>query len=154
MKLTNTRKEGSLLSITLLCSLMFIACPTLAQAEGILETNPTLYTERTIILTSGSSTSREYQPGKANTLIGVLTFGPGTLDITLKKVDTRNDFVSMYVMGYPTSPAFVPNIGVTPAEISESIELGDTLGGVGIVFIFTSISSSKSFVSKLSLELK
>jgi hypothetical protein len=112
------------------------------QAESPSAVDPALYMERTIILTPGSSTDREYQPGQATTLTRVLTLGTGTLKVTLEKSDTRNDYLSMYVIGYPLDPAFIPSFGVTPAEMSVSTEVTDLLGGVGIVFILTTISSN------------
>ena len=104
-------------------------------------------------MTPGSSTSKDYQPGRATTLIPVLTLGTGSLTVTLEKDDTRNDFISMYVIGYPADPAFIPSFGTTPAEISVSTEISDLLGGVGIVFILTTISSSKSNKSAVTLAL-
>ena len=146
-------RKRSLLVIPLVCSLIIMVYLGTVQAGSTLALNPAVYTEGTIVLSPGSSTSREYQPGQATTLIRVLTLGAGTLKVTLEKDDTRNDFVSMYVIGYPADPAFIPSFGATPAEISVSTEIGDTFGGVGIVFILTTISSSRSNQSSVTLAL-
>ncbi len=142
MNLHSCLGKRSLLAKSLLCSLIILGSLGSVQAGNPSALDPALYTERTIVLTPGSSTDREYQPGQATTLTRVLTLGTGTLTVTLEKSDTRNDYLSMYVLGYPIDPPFIPSFGVTPAEISVSTEITDLLGGVGVVFIFTTISSN------------
>ena len=153
MNLHSSLRKRSLLVMPLICSLIFVAYLGSVQAGSALGLNPAVYTERTIVLTPGSSTSKDYEPGQATTLIRVLTLGTGTLTVTLDKDDTRNDFISMYLIGYPADPAFLPSFGTTPAEISVSTEITDIFGGVGIVFILTTISSSKSNQSSVTLAL-
>ena len=153
MNLHRSLRKKSLLVISFIGSLFIMVHFSTVQAGSTLAVGPAVYTEGTIVLTPGSSTSKDYQPGKATTLIPVLTLGTGSLTVTLEKDDTRNDFISMYVIGYPADPAFIPSFGTTPAEISVSTEISDLLGGVGIVFILTTISSSKSNQSSVSLSL-
>lgn len=153
MNLHSSLRKRSLLVIPLICSLIIVVHFGSVQAGSTLALGPAAYTEGTIVLTPGSSTSKDYQPGQATTLIPVLTLGTGTLTVTLDKDDTRNDYISMYVIGYPADPAFIPSFGTTPAEISVSTDISDLLGGVGIVFIVTTISSSKSNQSSVTLAL-
>ena len=142
MNLERCLGKRSLFVISWLCSLIVLGNLGSVQAESTLALDPALYAERTIVLTPGSSTEREYQPGQATTLTRVLTLGTGTLNVTLEKSDTRNDYLSMYLIGYPIEPPFIPGFGVTPAEMSVSTEVTDLLGGIGIVFILTTISSN------------
>ena len=142
MNLHGCLQKRGLLGIALLCSLIILGNLGNVQAGSPSALDPALYAERTIVLTPGSSTDREYQPGQATTLTRVLTLGTGTLKVTLEKSDTRNDYLSMYVVGYPLDPPFIPSFGVTPSEMSVSTEVTDLLGGVGIVFILTTISSN------------
>lgn len=142
MNLQRGLEKRSLLIIGWLGSLILLVNLGSVQAGSPSALDPALYTERTIVLTPGSSTDREYMPGQATTLTRVLTLGTGTLNVTLEKSDTRNDYLSMYVVGYPLDPPFLPSFGVTPAEMSVSTEVTDLLGGVGIVFILTTISSN------------
>ena len=153
MMLKSKAKQGSQLLLILFCFLIFMVCTKAVKAEGVLGASPKLYVGNTVVLTPGSSTNQEYKPKQADMLIRVITLGQGTIKVTLKKDDTSNDFISMYVLGYPTNPAFIPSFGVTPGEISVSTEIGDTLGGVGIVFILTTISTRKAFARELSFEL-
>ena len=154
MNLHRSLRKKSLLIIPLICSLFIMVSLGSVQAGSSLAVNPAVYAEATILLTPGSSTSRVYQPGQANTLISVLTLGTGTLEVTLEKNDTRNDFVSMYVIGYPINPPFIPSFGVTPGEIGVSAEVTDLLGGVGIVYILTTINSRISNESEVTLSLE
>ena len=154
MNLHSNLGKRSLLVIPFICSLIIMVHFGSVQAGSTLALGPAVYTEGTIVLTPGSSTSKDYQPGQATTLIRVLTLGAGTLTVTLEKDDTRNDFISMYLIGYPADPAFIPSFGTTPAEISVSTEISDILGGVGIVFILTTINSSKSNQSTATLSLE
>ena len=153
MNLHSSLRKRSFLVIPFICALIVVLNLGSVQAGNTLALWPAAYTEGTIVLTPGSSTSKDYQPGRATTLIPVLTLGTGSLTVTLEKDDTRNDFISMYVIGYPADPAFIPSFGTTPAEISVSTEISDLLGGVGIVFILTTISSSKSNKSAVTLAL-
>ena len=153
MNLQSSLRKRSLLVIPFICSLIIVVPFGSVQAGSTLAVGPAVYAEGTIVLTPGSSTSRDYQPGQATTLIRVLTLGTGILKVTLEKDDTRNDFISMYLIGYPADPAFIPSFGTTPAEISVSTEITDILGGVGIVFILTTINSSKSNQSSVTLSL-
>ena len=153
MNLHSRLRKRSFFAVPLICSLIIVVHFGSVQAGGALAVGPTAYTEGTIVLTPGSSTSRVYEPGQATTLIRILTLGTGTLTVTLDKDDTRNDFISMYLVGYPAEPAFIPSFGTTPAEIGVSTEITDILGGVGIVFIVTTISSSKSNKSSVTLAL-
>ena len=153
MNLHSSLGKRSFLLIPLFCALIIVLNLGSVQAGGTLGLNPAVYNEATIVLTPGSSTSKDYQPGQATILIRVLTLGTGTLTVELEKDDTRNDFISMYLIGYPADPAFIPSFGTTPAEISVSTEITDILGGVGIVFILTTINSSKSNASTVTLSL-
>jgi hypothetical protein len=153
MNLYSSLRKRSLLVLPFICSLIIMVHFGSVQAGGTLSVGPAAYSEGTIILTPGSSTSKVYEPGQATTLIRVLTLGAGTLTVTLEKDDTRNDFISMYLIGYPADPAFIPSFGTTPGEISVSTEISDILGGVGIVFILTTINSSKSNQSSVTLAL-
>ena len=153
MNLHSSLRKRSFFAIPLLCALIVVLTLGSVQAGSTLALWPAAYTEGTIVLTPGSSTSKDYEPGQATTLIPVLTLGTGTLTVELEKDDTRNDFISMYLIGYPADPAFIPSFGTTPAEISVSTEITDILGGVGIVFILTTINSSKSNKSSVTLSL-
>ena len=153
MNLHSSLKKRSLLVISLFCPLIILGNLGSVQAGSPSAFDPTLYTEGTIVLTPGSSTEREYTPGQSTTLIPVLTLGTGTLSVTLEKDDTRNDFISMYVLGYPAEPPFIPSFGVTPGEIGVSTDISDLLGGVGIVFVLTTINSRISSESKVTLAL-
>jgi hypothetical protein len=153
MNLRSCLRKRGLLVISLFCSVIILGNLGNVQAGSSSSFGPALYTEGTIVLTPGSSTERTYQPGQSTTLIPVLTLGTGTLNVTLEKGDTRNDFISMYVIGYPADPPFIPSFGVTPGEIAVSTDIGDLLGGVGIVFVLTTINSRKSKESTVSLSL-
>ena len=153
MKALHGTQKGMLLHVTLLA--FFLAVHQgVAYSDDSFRANPTLYyTPGIILLTPGSSTTLENTPGEAGIFATVITLSVGTLEVNLEKTDTFGDLISMFVIGFPTDPPFIPSFGVTPGEISVSTEIGDTLGGVGIIFILTTISSNKSFESKLSLEL-
>lgn len=153
MNLHSCLKKRNLLVISFICSLVILGNLGSVQAESSLGLNPAVYTEGIIVLTPGSSTSRVYQPGQATTLIPVLTLGTGTLKVTLEKSDTRNEYLSMYVVGYPIDPPFIPSFGVTPAEIGVSADVTDLLGGFGIVYILTTINSRISNESTVTLAL-
>ena len=153
MNVKSGMKKKGLLLITVLCLLFCIEDLPAVRAESTSPANPSAYTEGVILLTPGSSTDIEFKPGRARTLISVITLGQGTVKITLEKDDTRNDLVSMYLIGYPTDPAFVPSFGVTPTKISVNTAVTDTLGGVGVIFILTTINSSFSYTSTVSIAL-
>ena len=154
MNLHSSLRERSLLVICLFCSVVILGNLGSVQAGNTSAFDPALYSEGTIILTPGSSTERIYKPGQSTTLIPVLALGMGTLKVTLEKDDTRNDFISMYVIGYPIDPPFIPSFGVTPGEIGVSTDIGDLLGGAGIIFVLTTINSRISNESKVTLSLE
>jgi hypothetical protein len=153
MKVLNSTQKGMLLHVTLL-AFFLAAHQGVAYSDDSLGANPTIYyTPGIVLLTPGSSTTLENTPGEAGIFATVITLGVGTLEVTLEKTDTYGELMSMFVIGFPAVPPFIPRFGVTPGEISVRTEIGDTLGGVGIIFILTTISSNKSFENKLSLGL-
>ena len=84
----------------------------------------------------------------------VLCMGEGELTVELTKDDTQKDVVSMFIIGYPANPMFVPNIGITPATISASTVIENSLGGFGIVFIVSGVNSDAQPPHKYELSLK
>jgi hypothetical protein len=152
MNVLNGTKKGMLLRIALL-ALFLVVHQGVACSDDSLKAHPTIYTTGIVLLTPGSSTTMENTPGEAGIFATVITLGVGTLEVTLAKEDTYGDIVSMFVIGFPADPPFIPNVGITPGEISVSTDVTDTLGGFGIIFIVTSVNSRESYQSTLSLAL-
>lgn len=140
-------KTRTVLITALFCSLMLTVTTGAAQAKQ------EVYRPGITLLTPGSSTTIETTPGEAGIFATVITLGPGTLKVTLEKTDTYGDLLSMFVVGFPSDPPFIPGFAVTPGEISVSTALDDTLGGFGVVLIVTVVNSRLSYQSTLSLAL-
>ena len=147
MNLHSTFKKRNVLTITLYCSLALMV-----QAGGV-QANQGVYSPGITLLTPGSSTTIENTPGEKGIFATVFTLGVGTLEVTLEKTDTYGDLISMFVIGFPADPPFIPSFAITPGEISVSAELTDELGGFGILFIVTVVNSRDSYQSTLSLAL-
>jgi len=136
------------------CVLLFagtVCCAGQAAASG-----PTAdaYSGGIVPLTKGSSTTIQMTAGQARAMVIVVALGQGTLKATLTKKDTSHDVISILLLGYPAEPAFVPGFGVTPADVAVNAAVIDTLGGYGIFFIFTTISSSETYAASLALKLE
>ena len=161
--LLNGMKKGMCLLVISLFSLTLIAYQSAAAADEIMGIDPALDIGMFIPLTPGSSTTLNIQTSGDfkfdfghllnMNLTTVLCLGEGTLTVELTKDDTINDMVNMFIIGYPADPLFVPNFGITPAKISVSTDINNTMGGFGIVFVFSGVNSSESHKYKLSLEL-
>ena len=153
MKVLNSTQKGMLLHVTLL-AFFLAAHQGVAYSDDSLGANPTIYyTPGIVLLTPGSSTTLENTPGEAGIFATVITLGAGTLEVTLEKTDTYGDLMSMFVVGFPADPPFIPSFGVTPGEINVSTAVNDTLGGFSIIFIVTVVNSRDSYQSTLSLAL-
>ena len=83
----------------------------------------------------------------------VLCMGEGKLTVELTKDDTQKDVVSIFIIGYPANPMFVPNIGITPATISASTVIENSSGGFGMVFIVSGVNSDAPPPHKYELSL-
>ena len=67
MNLHRSLRKRSLLVISFICSLFIMVHFSTVQAGSTLAVDrPAVYTEGTIVLTPGSSTSKDYQPGKSD----------------------------------------------------------------------------------------
>ena len=117
------------------------------------QANQRVYSPGITLLTPGSSTTIENTPGETGIVATVITLGVGTLEVTLEKTDTYGELMSMFVIGFPADPPFIPSFAITPGEISVSTDMTDALGGVGIIFIVTVVNSRESYQSTLSLAL-
>ena len=154
MRLLNERKKAGLLLSVTLFFLVFISQQGISlAATKTVGIEPTLHSKGIITLTPGSSTTVEVKPREDWALTTVLCLGAGTLEVKMKKDDTHNDLVSMFIIGFPADPPFIPNFGITPAEISVSTDITDILGGFGIVLIISVANSSESYAHTLSLAL-
>jgi len=147
MNLHSTLKKRNVLTITLFCSLMFML------QSGAVQANQRMYNPGITLLTPGSSTTIENTPGETGIIATVITLGVGTLKVTLEKTDTFGDLISMFVIGFPADPPFIPSFAMTPGEISVSTDVTDVLGGFGMLFIVTVVNSRESYQSTLSLAL-
>jgi len=147
MNLHRALKKRNLLIIALFCSLMCMVQINAVQA------NQRVYSPGITLLTPGSSTTIENTPGETGIVATVITLGVGTLEVTLEKTDTYGELMSMFVIGFPADPPFIPSFAITPGEISVSTDMTDALGGVGIIFIVTVVNSRESYQSTLSLAL-
>jgi len=87
-------------------------------------------------------------------ITAVLCLGEGTLTIDLHKEDTISELVSMFSIGFPADPLFSPNFGITPAIISSRRDINNTLGGLGIVLIFSSVHSDRRPPDEYTLSLE
>jgi hypothetical protein len=148
MKGLHGTRKGILLHLTLLAFFLTVH-QGIAYSEDNLRANPAIYSPGIILLTPGASTTIENTPGETGIFATVITLGGGTLTVNLEKTDTYGDLISMFVIGFPADPPFIPNFGVTPGEISVST----AMGGSGIIFIVTVINSRDSYQSTLSLAL-
>ena len=147
MNLHSALKKRNVCIITLLCSLICVV------QSGAVQANQSVYSPGITLLTPGSSTTLENTPGEAGIVATVFTLGVGTLKVTLEKTDTFGDLMSMFVIGFPSDPSFIPSFAITPGEISVSTEVTDALGGFGVIFIVTVVNSRDSYQSTLSLSL-
>jgi hypothetical protein len=165
MKKFNLLKRGAIMKVCakkqlniFLATIFFVLALTcyqsFAASYNVADLSPAVYGRGIIPLTPGSSTTLQNTPGEARAFVTVLALGPGTLKATFTKKDTTNDVLSMILIGYPAEPAFVPSFGITPADIAVSTAITDALGGVGVIFIITTINSTESYVSSLSLKLE
>ena len=153
MSLLNSMKKGIFSLTTLLLVLVLTSHLDTVQAGYTKSIDPVINFKGFIPLTPGASTTIEITPGGDWALTTVLCLGEGTLKVKLTKDDTYNDLVSMFVLGFSADPSFIPNFGITPAEISVSTDITGTLAGQGIIFIITVVNSSESNKHELSLEL-
>lgn len=153
MNLHARLKKGSTFLVACFCFPILILHAGTLQAAGSLEAAPANYAQGIVLLTPGASTTMENMPGETGIFATVITLGAGTLKVALAKEDTFGDVISMFVIGFPADPPFIPGVAVTPGEISVSTEVTDTLGGAGIIFIVTLVNSRQSYQSTLSLAL-
>ncbi len=153
MNLRRNLKKRNQLFVTLLCFLLLTGYSGTVVASDILELDPVMYASGIVLLTPGSSTTLDFQPGRPSILVPVVTVGQGTLQVNFEKSDTRRELVSMYVLGYPAEPAFIPSFGITPANITVSTEINDALGGSAIFLILITVNSSRSYASELTITL-
>lgn len=152
MKVLHGTKKGIVLHLTLIAFFLTFH-PDSACPEDSSRLTPTIYTPGITLLTPGSSTTLENTPGETGIFATVFTLGVGTLEVTLEKTDTYGDVISMFVIGFPADPPFIPSFAITPGEISVSTDLTDALGGFGMLFIVTVVNSRDSYQSTLSLAL-
>ena len=143
--------KGVLPFIILLISLIFITNQGIATDSKKMGLEPTFHAKGPIPLTPGSSTTLEIAEGRDFTLTTILCLGEGTLGVKLTKDDTEKDLMSMFLLGFPADPTFIPNSGITPGEISAST---DILSSFGIVLIITNVTSRESGSYELSLALE
>ena len=135
-----------------------------AQTRGI---SPSLDFGGVIPLTPGSSTTVNVKTSGAlkpdfehllnMNLVIVLCIGcieEGTLSVELTKDDTQKDVVSMFIIGYPATPMFVPCFGITPTTINTSTVIDNTWGGFGIVFILSGVNSDATPPYEYELSIK
>ena len=153
MNLHARLRKGSTFRFAYLCSLILILHAGTLHAAGSQEAAPANYAQGIVLLTPGASTTMENTPGQTGIFATVITLGTGTLQVALAKKDTFGDVISMFVIGFPADPPFIPGVAVTPGTISASTEVTDTLGGAGIIFIVTLVNSRQSYQSTLSLAL-
>lgn len=153
MCLVNGMKKGIVPLTTLLLALVLIGSLDTVRADYTHSIDPAINFKGFIPLTPGASTTVALEPRANWALTIVLCLGEGTLEVVLTKDDTENELVSMFVLGFPADPSFIPNFGITPAEISVSTEVTGTLAGQGVIFIITVVNSSESHTHELSLEL-
>ena len=153
MSLLNSMKKRIFSLTTLLLVLVLMGHLDNVRAGYTKSIDQAINFKGFIPLTPGASTTIEITPGGDLALTTVLCLGEGTLKVKLTKDDTHNDLVSMFVLGFSADPSFIPNFGITPAEISVSTDIAGTLAGQGIIFIITVVNSSESNKHELSLEL-
>jgi len=144
-------KTGNLLLAVSFLSLIFVMHPANVKADETVSINPRFDFGGIIPLTPGSSTTVNVKTsGDMKLDLGhifnmnvtvVMCLGEGTLTIGLTKGDTKNDLVSMFIFGYHAKPFFIPNFGITPATISVSTVIDNSLGGFGMVFILSGVNS-------------
>ena len=147
MNLHSALKKRNILIITLFCSFIFMV------QSGAVQASQGVYSPGITLLTPGSSTTIENTPGEAGIVATVITLGVGTLQVNLEKTDTFGELMSMFVIGFPSDPPFIPSFAITPGEISVSTDVTDALGGFGVIFIVTVVNSRDSYQSTLSLSL-
>jgi hypothetical protein len=139
------------------CSFLLMGCFLLmihadrTMAFQPVSISPTIDCGGIIPLTPGSSTTLDVETSgnlkiDSGHLLNVnvtmiVCMGEGELTVVLTKEDTQKDVVSMFMIGYPADPMFVPNVGMTPATISASTVIEDSLGGFGMVFVVSGVHS-------------
>ena len=154
-----------------ICSLLVMGCFLLmihadrSMAFQPVSISPTVDCGGIIPLTPGSSTTLDVETSgnlklDSGHLLNVnvtliLCMGEGELTVELTKEDTQKDVVSMFMIGYPANPMFVPNIGMTPATISASVVIENSLSGCGMVFIVSGVHSDAPppYTYELSIKL-
>ena len=147
MNLHRALKKRNVLIITFFCFLIVMV------QSGVVQANQSVYSPGITLLTPGSSTTIENTPGETGIVATVIALGVGTLEVTLEKTDTFGELISMFVIGFPSDPPFIPTFAITPGEISVSTDVTDSLGGFGVIFVVTVVNSRHSYQSTLSLSL-
>lgn len=143
-------KLGKILLAILILSLTLIIHPAYTNADKTVSINPTLDFQALILLTPGSSSTVNVKAKGDVDLTTVLCLGGGTLTVGLTKDDTDKELVSMFIIGFPADPSFIPNFAITPASISAST----TMGGFGMVFILSGVYSGAKPPYEYTLSLK
>ena len=151
-------------SFLVICYFILMIYADRSMALQPVSISPTIDYGGIVPLTPGSSTTLDVETSgdlkldfghllNVNVTV-VLCMGEGKLTVELTKDDTQQDVVSMFVIGYPANPMFVPNIGITPATISASTVIENSLGGFGIVFIVSGVNSDAHSPHKYELSIK
>ena len=134
---SKSTKLGKLLLTMLTLSLTLITHPLDTHASKAAGINPSLSFQALVPLTPGASTTVDVK-GRGNIDITAVTcLGAGTLTVGLTKDDTEKDMVSLFIIGINATPAFIPNVAVTPATISAST----VMNGFGMVFTLSGVYS-------------
>jgi len=130
-------KFGKRLLSMLILSLALIIYAADTHASHAAGINPSLSFNALVPLTPGASTTVDIK-GRGNIDITAVTcLGAGTLTVGLTKDDTEKDMVSLFIIGINATPAFIPNVAVTPATISAST----VMNGFGMVFTLSGVYS-------------
>jgi hypothetical protein len=133
---SKSQKFGKLLLTMFTLSLMLITLPPDTHASKASGINPSSF-QALVPLTPGASTTVDVK-GRGNIDITAVTcLGAGTLTVGLTKDDTEKDMVSLFIIGINATPAFIPNVAVTPATISAST----VMNGFGMVFTLSGVYS-------------
>ena len=152
-------------SFLLMSYFILVICADRSMAFQPVSISPTVDYGGIIPLTPGSSTTVDVETSgnlkldsghllNVNATV-IVCVGEGELTVELTKEDTQKDVVSMVMIGYPANPMFVPNIGITPATISASMIIENTLGGFGMVLIVSGVRSDAPppYTYELSIKL-
>ena len=158
-------RNWKVFSFLVICYFILMSCADRSMAFQTVSISPTIDCGGIVPLTPGSSTTLDVETSgdlkldfghllNVNVTV-ILCLGEGKLTVDLTKEDTQKDIVSMFIIGYPANPMFVPNIGITPATISASTVIENSLGGFGMVFIVSGIHSDAPppYAYELSLKL-